>query len=83
MLTYTLQQLPLSKLLEGALSKLTRDALLDQLKVLQPRAVIYWGLAYTQLPVLPSRERPRSGTARLAGSPCNNYKSWMRIYCVL
>jgi hypothetical protein len=40
------------KFLEEALSNLTPDGLLDQLKLVQQRMVIYRGLAYTQLPVV-------------------------------
>lgn len=52
LLTYTLRQWQLWKFLEEALANLTPEGLLDQLKLLQQWVVIYWGLAYTQLPVV-------------------------------
>ena len=52
LLTYTLRQWQLWKFLQEALANLTPEGLLDQLKLLQQWVVIYWGLAYTQLPVV-------------------------------
>jgi len=52
LLTYTLRQWQLWKFLQEAFANLTPDRLLDQLKLLQQWVVIYWGLAYTQWPVV-------------------------------
>ena len=52
LLTYTLRQWQLWKFLEEALARLTPECLAAQLRLMQQWIVIYWGLAYTQLPVV-------------------------------
>ena len=52
LLTYTLRQWQLWKFLQEALAHLTPEVLAQQLRLLQQWIVIYWGLSYTQLPVV-------------------------------
>jgi hypothetical protein len=52
LLTYTLRQWQLWKFLQETLANLTPEGLAAQLKLMQQWGVIYWGLAYTQLPVV-------------------------------
>jgi hypothetical protein len=52
LLTYTLRQWQLWRFLEETLAKLTPQTLAQQLRLLRQWIVIYWGLAYTQLPVV-------------------------------
>jgi len=66
LLTYTLRQWQLWKFLEHALANLTPAVLAEQLRLMQQWIVIYFGSAYTQLPVVTfTREAIElQGTAR-------------------
>ena len=52
LLTYTLRQWQLWKFLEESLANFTPEVLAQQLRLMQQWIVIYWGWAYTQLPVV-------------------------------